>query len=461
MKQIKIGLTLFTCIVLLFQCDLVKAIHVLPQEAVAFYGTKVYKDIYYQDKILEIPIVMGMYKEVQFPVYALSKEKHALDESTAFYTHANMIIQNDEIRKILLYGYPNCNYTRLNCTNEEEAYLVTQIAIWNQYYHYDLSEFSFTKENKYSNIIRNVQAFLEDLDCMSVNKKNPYLSIEERIFEWQDENENELSKTYQVLSDMAFEKYQIEVESSEAQYIKIVNEENKPQKSFSSGEKFKILVPNSLDINFKITATANFETLPVKAGNGYEDYWESYLFLEETETIEAILTQSSIHKPVEPSNPDKEPTVPGESNNPDKEPTVPGESNNPDKEPTEPEETSNIDKESTVPGEPSNTDKEQINPEENNKNEEDSKENNNNTENKENSKNETNHSNKNPNNQLVDKNKENNQETNNEQKTQESTKQEKTNIENNQKDKGKNTQNKEDVNSMKNGQNKKLPRTGC
>lgn len=317
MKQIKIALILFICVAMLFQCNLVKAINILPKEAVGFSGTKTYREIHYQGKLLEIPIVKGTYKNEEFPIYALTKEKHELDSSTAFYTYTDNIIQNDEIRKILLYGYPERNYEKLNCSNEEEAYLVTQIAVWNQYYHYDLSKFSLTKENKYPNIIKNLQAFLEDLSCRAVDKKNPHLSMEERIFEWQDENEYELSKNYQVFGDMKFEKYEIKIESNYAEYIKVVNEANEPQKSFKEGEKFKIVVPNNLDINFKITVRANFATKPVKFGNGFGEYWESYLFLGEIETIETTLLQTSIHKLVEPINPDesKEPSKDQENSN--------------------------------------------------------------------------------------------------------------------------------------------------
>ena len=266
-----------------------KAYLIEPQEDVWCITTSVYKGIEYEGKALDIPIAKCKNKD--FPIYVLGMEKYYLNGEYFIYTKMNETLLNEKVRQVLLLGYPKHSYKELNCTNEEEAYIITQIAVLDTYYHYDLEKFTLTQENKYEAIISNTVSLIQKARSSQEALIIPKITIQEETEKWQKEGENIQSKTYKIDSSIKFENYAVKVN---AEGLEIKSEQNEEKEKFSYGEKFKIVGSSLEEIDFTITITLEAETKPVRKGDGPTKDWESYVYLDEKEIIETVLEQKYI-----------------------------------------------------------------------------------------------------------------------------------------------------------------------
>lgn len=319
MKQIsKIISMVIICSCLLLATNSSKAF-ISKEENVIFSTNGKYQEIYYQGKLLDIPIVIcNRQSGEKQPIYNLKREKQYLAGGLSYYSKIEKIVNNNKVRRILLYGYPNVSFQELGCRNEEEAYIITQIAILNEYYQYNLNDFTVTNKNQYPNILNNLRNLvLKSNNATDVYNK-PELTIDDESIEWKKEEKQDY-KTYKVISNLKFQNYTVTIKGENTNNLKIVNEQNEVKTNFSYGEKFKVIVPDQENISFTIQITAEFETTPVREGNALNEEWETYIILDDselvTDTLEQVHTKivDSVQKPKpdeeKPSNPEEEETI--------------------------------------------------------------------------------------------------------------------------------------------------------
>ena len=240
---------------------------------------------------MEIPIANCTDFVNKVPIYALDNEKtYKLNPSVGFYTYINIIIQgNDQVRNALLLGYPNNTVEQLNLTDTKEAYIITQLAVLDAYYNYDLEKFDVTKENKYPNFIENLKSFVKKVRNSTNKKIVPDITIDAIQLNWTKIDESNQVKTYQILSNIQLKEYTVRILSEQHESIQILDEDNNLQTAFLNGEKFKILLPSNQDIEFEIRVEATFETNPIKLGKSPGEQWVSYVLLGKTEKKQANL----------------------------------------------------------------------------------------------------------------------------------------------------------------------------
>ena len=321
MKQIrKIISMVIICSCLLLATNSSKAF-ISKEEEVLLDTQSNYKEICYQGKPLSIPIAICNRKSGKIqPIYNLKREKQYLAGGFSYYSKIEKIVNNNKVRRILLYGYPNVSFQELGCSNEEEAYIITQIAILNVYYQYNLNDFTVTNKNQYPNILNNLcNLVLKSNNATDVYNK-PELTIDDESIEWKKQKEEKQDyKTYKVISNLKFQNYTVIIKGENTNNLKIVNEQNEVKTNFSYGEKFKVIVPNKEDTNFIIQITAEFGTMPVREAKGLNEEWETYVILDDselvTDTLEQVHTKivDSVQNPKpdeeKPSNPEEEETI--------------------------------------------------------------------------------------------------------------------------------------------------------
>lgn len=281
-KKIQKLVSVFIGIMLLLTGSTVKALD--ETTSVVFQAKEVYREIIYDGNQLEIPIASCYDFINTIPIYALDyEETYQVNPSVGFYTYVNVIVEDNAVRNALLLGYPNRTVEQLNLIDTKEAYLITQLAVLDTYYHYDLEKFAITKENKYPNFLSNLTNFIQQVRSDSSKKIIPELTVDELQQNWNQEKENYQSKTYQILSNMPLQEYSVEILTDQKQHIQIVNENNEFQTQFLNGEKFKILVLEDQNVEFEIQVNATFFTNPVKMGKSPGNEWVSYVLLGKTE----------------------------------------------------------------------------------------------------------------------------------------------------------------------------------
>ena len=261
--------------------------------SVNFQAREIYKEVIYNGTQMEIPIANCTDFVNKVPIYALDNEKtYKLNPSVGFYTYIDVTIQGkDQVRNALLLGYPNNTVEQLNLTDTTEAYIITQIAVLDAYYNYDLEKFTVTEENKYPNFIENLKSFITKVRNSTNKKIVPDLTIDAIQLNWTKLDELKQVKTYQILSNIPLKEYTVKILSEQNKEIQILDEDNNFQTTFLNGEKFKILLPSNQDIEFEIKVEATFETNPIKLGKSPGEEWVSYILLGKTEKKQVNLLE--------------------------------------------------------------------------------------------------------------------------------------------------------------------------
>ena len=289
MKIKKIGLIIIFCIIILLN-NSVYAVNIPEDNSVGCSCSGTYLGLNYDEKELAIHISNCRYLSVKYPIYPINLEKdNYLSPGYAFYSHVNIIVENDKIRNALLAGYPNKTIQALGCKDEKEAYIITQIAVLATYYNYDLDKFSINSNNKYPNIITNLKNIINESRNKQDKKIRPELTIDEIDNSWNKETDNKYSKTYKIISNLEFETFEVTVDKKDK--VKIINQNDEETKIFNSNEIFKIIIEENENIEFKLEVKAKFKTNPVKQVEPYTNEWQEYVLLGEEETAYTTLNQ--------------------------------------------------------------------------------------------------------------------------------------------------------------------------
>ena len=254
------------------------------------YCDGVFDDLYYEDELLEIQYVK-MLNDRKYPVYAENQEKAGITPSFMYYIKMNSIINNSHLLNILENGFPRKTIHELNCRNELEAYVLTQLAIYDEYYHYDLEKLK-TKNSE--ELLVHAKQYI--LYCREINKsvmnyennENNEITIEEVTEKWKNENEEYVSKMYGLINQQNIEKYTVSVDSND---IKVVNERNELQNEFSKNDKFKIIINSNNDLSFNIKVKGKTNKNVYVKGEDSESNLLGYIYQKEFIEIEETLTQ--------------------------------------------------------------------------------------------------------------------------------------------------------------------------
>ena len=157
-------------------------------------------------------------------------------------------LEEENILKTILAGFPTKTYQELGCSDEYEAYAATQIAVYTALN--SLKVYSAKDGNALGKkIIQVSDEILEN--AKSVNKKEEKMGeIVSDFSDWEEDkiDKNYISKKHKVLDDEFSQTntYKVSIESNSNDLpngIKIVDENNQEKDTFSSNEIFKVMIP--------------------------------------------------------------------------------------------------------------------------------------------------------------------------------------------------------------------------
>ena len=157
-------------------------------------------------------------------------------------------LDNENIWKTILAGFPYKTYQELGCSDEYEAYAATQIAVYTAL---DSMKVYKAKDGDSlgEKIIQVADKILEG--AKSVNLKEEKMGeITTDFSDWEEDeiDKNYISKKHKVLDDTLSQTntYKVSIEGNSNDLpsgIKIVDENNQEKDTFSSNEIFKVMIP--------------------------------------------------------------------------------------------------------------------------------------------------------------------------------------------------------------------------
>ena len=249
---------------------------------------------------------------IEYPAYCLNVNLPGAEDGPYNTTNEGKITDVG-LWRVIINGYPYKTFEELGVANLQEAYIATKQSIYCYLYNRGTEKYSPVGEagqrtiNAMNQILENAKKSTETID-------NFLITITEDE-EWKEEkidNEEYVSKTYEINSDANINQYNVYLENIQNE-IFITDIENNLKSKFNSGEKFKILIPKNIKdkINFTINIIAQLETKPVFYGKApNENLQDCALTTYSYEDIKGELEQEYI-PPEEPEIPEK-PEIPEE-----------------------------------------------------------------------------------------------------------------------------------------------------
>lgn len=208
-----------------------------------------------------------------YPAYCLNPEYDGVGTGniTEYNVNVNRKIDNENVWKAIINGYPYKSLSELGTENEKEAYTATQFAIYTILHNRKPEDYSLANDSVGAQ--RTYQAYLKIINAVkeSVEKinENPEIKLICENDNWNMDNENNLSKIYRINSNANEGKYQVNISGQETECLKIVDIEGNEKTEFDLDEKFKVLLPLKElkdDLKFEINVDVNLKTKPVLFG---------------------------------------------------------------------------------------------------------------------------------------------------------------------------------------------------
>ncbi len=245
------------------------------------------------------------------------------------------VLDDDNLRRIILAGYPYHSYSELGCYSEYPAYLATQLCILEYTQGEILSQYQ-ALNNQGSQVETAIQRIKENIAKQSSLGQVPVFELVANT-EWEDYHydPNYIFKTMQI--ECVGHYPGIFTIHSEDSRIEFLNEANYPLNGIYPSQTWKIRLPKTvqetgIELSFEISTSHETDTMWLASST---ENGEMFILTQgREETIKKTYTET-IEAPKEPI-----PENPGEENNPEEESKNPSEENtkNPPEETQEPEE---------------------------------------------------------------------------------------------------------------------------
>ena len=228
-----------------------------------------------------------------YPAYCLDVTKPGI-ETTSYTVNGGSKIQDVNVWRAVINGFPYKSVSELGAANEQEAFTATKHAVYTLLYNRDTSTYGAVDSDSgrrvyqiYLNIVNNARNTSETI----IN--NPEIKITSESTDWKIDSKDKtcVSKTYTITSNVTSGNCAVELRDKTIEDIKIKDQNDKDKTSFRVGDKFKVLIPIQKmvsDGEFKIYVRAELETKPVVYGTtnlpGTQDYALTGYMFENAET---------------------------------------------------------------------------------------------------------------------------------------------------------------------------------
>ena len=220
---------------------------------------------------------------VSYPAYCLDKTKPGVDENSPYTVSIQDMINDVELWKIIINGYPYKSIEQLGVANKEEAFTATKQAIYCYIHGNNPDDYSPIGDagNRTLNALKNI---LTNAQNSTETKISNTITINRVSEKWEQDSidKNYVSKIYSIKKEGQIKDYKINIENEDGTQlggIKITDEKNNEKNTFNPNEKFKILIPikeMTNDKKIKINVEAKIETKPILYGKapdaGRQDY---------------------------------------------------------------------------------------------------------------------------------------------------------------------------------------------
>lgn len=273
MKKIqkKIAVVLIIFIILLGSIIFPKS-SIAAGNTVELYATHRYGNLLVRNGV-DLTTIYIVYEKdgIEYPSYCLNLELDGATEDFSYSVNTDSLITDMEIWRTVVNGYPYKTPEELGCKTKEEAYLATRQAIYCAVYDRDPNSYGALGGEAGERTLNAMKQIVNIARTSTETKPSATLKISSSSAKWEVDSidENYVSKEFTVTASAGIKDYAISLQGNTVEGTKITDTSNTEKTQFSSGEKFKILIPIkniNQDGSFTIKVNGEVATRPVIYG---------------------------------------------------------------------------------------------------------------------------------------------------------------------------------------------------
>ena len=238
--------------------------------------------IKYKGTTIKVSYIEYVDSGVSYPAYCMDVSKPGA-EVAPYTVSIDRVINDVNLWRIVINGYPYKSIGELGVANKEEAFTATKHAIYCYIHGNDISRYEGIGDAG-TRTVNAMYQILNNAANSGETKISNNISIKENAnrFTLDEISKEYVSKTYSVTSGAPMQKYNITLTRGNAQDvggIKVTDLNNQEKTEFNSGEQFKVLVHiNDMkqEGEFDLKVESKVMTKPVLYGtapnSSYQDY---------------------------------------------------------------------------------------------------------------------------------------------------------------------------------------------
>ncbi len=244
------------------------------------------------------------------PAYCLDVTLPGAEEGE-YIVNGEEVLQNVNVWRAIINGYPYKSIEELGAANEQEAFTATKQAVYTMLHGRNIEDYGPVNSEEgrrtyeiYKNIVNNARNSNENIENITSTR---VISIDE-TWNIDDKKSDYVSRKYKVSSTVKKGNAEIFLQGNIPEGTMIADLENNSKNKFGIEEEFKILIPINKQIEdgvIDICARVDLETKPVVYGKtmiaGKQDYaltgyWNEEIYVKISEEYNKNLSKLKIIK---------------------------------------------------------------------------------------------------------------------------------------------------------------------
>ena len=234
----------------------------------------------YGDVTVGVEFIVYMKDGVEYPAYCLNRELPGITEEEEYTVQVDSIVNNNKIWRAIVNGYPFKTRQELGCYGNIEAFAATKMAVYDAMYNYDWDDFTALDERG-ERVLAAAEKISKAARSSTATKPVSIVNVKTDADKWEMDSTNKeyASKTFYVTTNVQSNNYTVKLNGVEVPNVKVTDLNNVEKTTFTTGEKFKVLIPISEMTkagDFEIEVTADMKTMPILYGKSPDSSKQSY-----------------------------------------------------------------------------------------------------------------------------------------------------------------------------------------
>lgn len=234
----------------------------------------------YKGTIVKTFYVEYSYNDKKYPAYCLNKDLEGVSDSLEYSVTPSKVISDVKLWRTIINGYPYKTLKQLGVESKKEAFTATKQAIYCCLYENEPEDYEAIGDAG-ERTLDALKTIVTNAEKSEETQTNSNVSVKTDSTEWlqAETKTNYVYKTYTFKSNASYVNYNVALKGEYPEGTIITNEAEKESSKFSSGEKFKVMIPiTSLKDKGNILLNVETEVLtkPVIYGKSPKSTWQNY-----------------------------------------------------------------------------------------------------------------------------------------------------------------------------------------